>query len=376
MIASLLGDPGSKVHSSLGFRDLEALPSVLRDSRSALVLVKTDMGNLARMLVAPAFRKRQRTAGILNTDAQKKIQADLVPLLLVERFEVFDGGHPASRIARGRDLMLFDGFQLDLDSGQVVPEGLGGDLRFTSRGSDDGTLSPLGPVQMTTLAKPPPMPASIPGQPPEGRAARHGDLSGRFRLVANGQWSGLLELVVDAAGAVAGRFQSDASGSDYAVSGKVDPDSPHKVRFSVQFPRARQDYHGILWAEGKNVISGIATMLNREFGFVAVREGSRLNLYEEPGTAVSLSPGADKPDGAWVRVRIEPDPERYLLGKEPRSGTELTTALIAVIRANPRTGVVFTVADSLSYSRLRQALELVRASGISAIRLASEADEP
>ena len=47
----------------LGFRELEALPSVLRDSRSALVLVKTDQGNLARLLVSPGFRKRPATRG-------------------------------------------------------------------------------------------------------------------------------------------------------------------------------------------------------------------------------------------------------------------------------------------------------------------------
>ena len=112
-IAALLRDPRTKTHQSLGFRDLEKLPSVLRDARGALLLVRTDQGNLARLLVAPAFRKRPPA----EVD-RERARPELIPILLVERFEVFGGEHPATRIARGQDLMFFPGFQLDLDSGR------------------------------------------------------------------------------------------------------------------------------------------------------------------------------------------------------------------------------------------------------------------
>ena len=112
---------------------------------------------------------------------------------------------------------------------------------------------------------------------------RPGDLAGRFRLAANGQWSGLLELAIDPTGAVSGSYASDASGSVYRVSGKVDPNAPQKIQFTIEFPRTRQEYQGILWSEGKNVIAGTMTMLGRDFSFVAVREGATLNLAPASG---------------------------------------------------------------------------------------------
>ena len=193
-------------------------------------------------------------------------------MILVERFAVFDGGHPASRLARGKDLMLFPGFQLDLDTGGVVPEGLGGDILFTAQGEEDGTIRPIGPARMVTLGKPPVLPPAVPGLPSEGRAMRSADFAGRYRLVANGHWSGQLELAVDPAGAVSGTFSSEATGSAYGVTGRVDAESPQRIQFVIDFPRTKQDYQGILWSEGKNVIAGTVTMLGRVFSFVAVRE--------------------------------------------------------------------------------------------------------
>ncbi len=272
-LAALLSDARTRAHTALGFRELEALPAVLRDTRSALLIVKTDQGSLARLLVSPGFRKRPGGKG------------PPVPLLLVERYEVFEAGNPGARLARGKNLMLFPGWQLDLDTGQVVPEGLGGDLVFTARGDEDGTISSLGPARISTLDRPPSLPQTAPGSPTEGRVVRPADLSGRFRLAANGQWSGLLELKVDPAGSVSGSFRSDASGSAYPVTGKVDPQLHQKVQFAIQFPRSRQDYQGVLWTEGKQVMAGTLAMLGQDFSFVAVREGSRLDLgaHDPPG---------------------------------------------------------------------------------------------
>ena len=52
----------------------------------------------------------------------------------MERFETIDAGDRRSFKARGKEFTLFDGFQFDLDAGQVVPEGLGGDIVFLTQG--------------------------------------------------------------------------------------------------------------------------------------------------------------------------------------------------------------------------------------------------
>jgi hypothetical protein len=172
--------------------------------------------------------------------------------------------------------MLFDGFQFDLDAGQVVPEGLGGDIVFASRAPEDPRLAALGESRLYTLDKPPAAPKSVPGKPSGARGVQPGDFAGRYYLIANGQWSGTLELVVDDAGVVSGHFRSDRNGSSYPVTGKVAGEFAQKIDFAVQFPRARQDYQGFLWTEGKNAIAGTLSMLDRPYGFIAIREGTSL----------------------------------------------------------------------------------------------------
>ena len=181
LLATILREGQTHTHTALGFHELEALPPVLRDSRSSFLIVKTDLGNFAKLLVSPGFRK------------QPGGREPLVPLLLVERYEVFDAGNPGSRLARGKNLALFPGFQLDLDTGQVVPEGLGGDLLFTARGNEDGFVSSLGAARISTLEKPPALPADAAGIPSEGRVVRPADFTGRYHLVADGHWRGLLD---------------------------------------------------------------------------------------------------------------------------------------------------------------------------------------
>ena len=47
----------SKKHERLTINAIEALPQALRDARSAFLVVKTDQGNYARLLVSQALRK-------------------------------------------------------------------------------------------------------------------------------------------------------------------------------------------------------------------------------------------------------------------------------------------------------------------------------
>src|SRR4051794_28650057 len=59
-VETLAGLPRSKEatpHGELTVAAIDALPNVLRDSRSALLIATTDQGNFARMLVGLALRK-------------------------------------------------------------------------------------------------------------------------------------------------------------------------------------------------------------------------------------------------------------------------------------------------------------------------------
>ena len=95
------------------------------------MIAKTDQGNLAKMLVSPGLRKLKPS----EKDGR------LVPVLILERFETIDAGDRRSFKARGKEVMLFDGFQYDLDAGQVVPEGLGGDIVFLANAPDGPRLA-------------------------------------------------------------------------------------------------------------------------------------------------------------------------------------------------------------------------------------------
>ena len=354
-LARLSRDAQARSRPALSFRDLEALPRVLRDARSALLLVKTDQGNLGRMLVSPGFRK---TPGAIGK---------LVPVLVVERFETFEAGSPATRLARGKDLMLFGGFRLDLDTGQVVPDGLGGDLLFNARGDEDGSLAAIPPAKLSTLDKAPLLPSPSPGLPSQGLTVVPADFSGRFQLSVNGQSSARLELAVDPAGTVSGTFQSESSGSVYPVSGKVDAQAPQKLSFSVKFPRSRQDFTGLLWSEGKNVLAGTASMLNREFSFIALREGAKLRLEPDAVAASVELPSSANSAGAVVRIRVLAEPDRFTVDGTSKSAAELEPAVAEAVKSGPKSRVMVTAADPVPYSRIRQAIAAARSAGARAI---------
>ena len=266
LLFELIKGTDAHTHPRLTFRELEALPVVLRDDRNALVIARTDQGNLAKMLVSPGLRK------LSPSEKDER----LVPVLILERFETIDAGDRRSFKARGKQVMLFDGFQYDLDAGQVVPEGLGGDIVFLANAPDGPRLAALRESRLFTLDKPLPAAPASPGKPSRGRAVEPGDFAGRYHLIANGQWSGTLVLAVDPAGAVTGHFRSDRNGSVYPVTGKLAAEVPQRIDFVIKFPRAEQSYTGFLWTEGKNAIAGSVSMLDHPYGFIAVREGTSL----------------------------------------------------------------------------------------------------
>ncbi|QEH37918.1 hypothetical protein OJF2_65130 [Aquisphaera giovannonii] len=371
VLGKLLRDPKTKSPASLGFRELEALPTALRGVSSPLIVLKTDQGNYARLLVAPGFHKRKDPPGAL------------VPVLVIERFDTFDGGQAGTRVAKGKDVTLFPGFRVDLDTGRIVPEGLGGDLRFAAKGENDGLLAAIEPARLATLDARPPLPAEKASGPSAGKVVRASDYAGKYRLVADNQWSGELSLQVDPAGAVSGWFVSDGTGGEYPVSGRVEAEGPPKLSFSVQFPRARQDFAGRLWSEGKGVIAGLFTMGSHESSFVAVRDGVRnaadLDLDVAPGLPIQgVSPRADAGGKPWIRVALGSQPDRYRVRKDAdeKTAAELIDVLKEAAAADPGARVVLAAPASAPYSRVLAAVDAIRGAGIGTIRVVPAAGEP
>ena len=366
----------AKPTKSLTLPELDGLPTVLRDARSPLVLVKTDQGNMARLLVAPALRK-PASAGdampAMKKDGVKKettaqgapaIASEPLPVLVLERFDTFDASNPNARLVHGKDVILFAGFQYDLDSGQVVPEGQGGDLQFLVKGAGGPRLAALGSATVYTLAKPPAIASKGAGGPSLGRVVVPSDYNGRYRLFANGQWSGTLDLKVADDKTVAGRFRSDLNGASYLVEGQVGPESAQKISFRIKFPRTHQDYEGLLWTVGKGAMAGTLTMLDRAYGFFAVREGGH---YAPEGE--DLGP-LERDSGKPHRKTVAIHKGQYTLDGKAQTDEELTEALKRAIVAEAETWVVVQVPDDESFAEVKRAVEVIRAAGVRTVRLA------
>jgi biopolymer transport protein ExbD len=355
----------AREQASLSLRALEALPAVLRGESAALVIARTDQGNLTKMLVSLGMRKLKPS----------EKEGPLVPVLILERYETIDAGDRTSTKARGKELMLFDGFQLDLDTGQVVPPGMGGDILFSSGGPEGPTLSALDKNRLYTFEKPLPAPPTVPGRPSSGRTVQSADYAGRYQLIANGQWSGTLDLTVDASGTVSGRFRSDLNGSVYAVTGQVAVEGPKRISFDVQFPRAQQTYEGLLWTEGKNAFAGTLSMLDRPYSFIAIREGA--SLVPE---GIDLRVGGRSPDkGESSRriliVSLDAGTDGLRLDGQPRPFSELNEALSLKLKSQPATIVLLRVPESVPFERVSRVLKAIEGAGIKSIRLAPTTDK-
>ncbi len=103
-----------------------------------LLIVKTNDGRNCKLLVQPA---KQRAAG-----------DKFVPMLLVQRYVTFKEGEERTVVAGNQNLSLFAGFRLSLDLGQIVPEELGGDIRYVVDG-EKVFVEPLGKAKLYVVTK-------------------------------------------------------------------------------------------------------------------------------------------------------------------------------------------------------------------------------
>lgn len=301
-LAEALKSAQPQATDAISIADLGRLPRVFNGLRSTALLARTGEGNPARLVVTAALRQPVIAPSELNrkTNNAEAKEPEPIPILVLERFETFEGNAARNRLAHGREIVLFDGFQYDLDNGQVVPDSSqGADLRFNA--ANGGRLEAVGGAKLFTLTTPPRIPAPEPGQPSTGKAVIPGDFAGRYRLFANGQLSGTLDLSVAERGETSGRFRSDQTGQSYKVTGQVALDKPERIHFAIQFPRSRQEYDGRLWTEGKGAMTGSVILLDREHGFFAVREGGRITP-EAAAEALALPSAKTPPNIVFIAI--------------------------------------------------------------------------
>src|SRR5262249_19330634 len=180
---------------------------VMKGLPSAFRVVRTNGIRYAKLLVQ---------AGRQKVDAERSI-----PVLLVNRFVTYKEGEECAVLADGKGVSLYKGFRLSLDLGQVVPEEVGGDLRFVVDGEKIFT-QPVGKARLYLVTKALPEAAPKKGAKfvlGEKFEARY--FNGTLKLYDDGRRSGTLTLKVDKDGGVTGSYYSDKDGSKYEVKGKV-----------------------------------------------------------------------------------------------------------------------------------------------------------
>ena len=337
----------------LSGRGIAARPRALRGVDGNLLLVKTDQGNVAKILASPAFRKPPKEG------------AKPVPILVLERFETLDSEHALERVARGKELLLFQGFQVDLDSGCVVPPDQGGDLVYLTDGGE-GRLQPIGParlftvdglLELTTTSRPRVSP---------GRVVRPADFTGRYRLVGNGQWFGRLELEANDEGILSGLFHSDLNGAVYPLEGRVGGAVAQQLKFSIRFPRSHQDFEGHLWTEGKTAICGTMTVVGRPYGFVAWRESERFPPRHDDG--LKIHPAASEEQGPPPLTLTITSPSVIQIDDQAVKLAELRDVLRSKLAEEDR-GVRISAPSETRFEMLSTLIDAARQAGARSLEL-------
>jgi hypothetical protein len=229
---------------------------VLPRTASAFLVVKTNGGRYAKLLVQVARQK---------IDAERSIS-----MLLVDRYVTYKEGEERTVQAGGKNLFLFPGFRFNLDLGQVVPEELGGDLRFVVEG-DKTYTQPLDKARLYLVTKA--LPDVVPKKGPKlvvGETFEPRYFNGTYKLYDDGRRSGSLTLKVEEDGSVGGSYYSDKDGAKYEVHGRVGMPK-HSIQFAVKFPRSEQVFQGWLFTGDGQVLTGTSRLLEREAGFYAKR---------------------------------------------------------------------------------------------------------
>ena len=218
------------------------------------LIVLTNRGNLAKVLVSWGFRK-QRADG------------PPIPVVMLDRFVTYERDKRDSTVANGKNVMLFPGFQFDFDLGQVVPVGFDADLEF----NDKGILKTLDSVQMFGVngSQLPRAEAVAPGKKPSEIIVPE-DFSGAWQVDGDGRWIGEWDLAVNEEGIATGKFLSAETQASYPMTGQVGGVS-NQIKLQVEFNSATQVVEAYLWTKDKSKIAGTFSMAGRKFGVMATR---------------------------------------------------------------------------------------------------------
>ncbi|HXG12510.1 MAG TPA: hypothetical protein VNK04_22330 [Gemmataceae bacterium] len=254
----------AKVPAAEGVKEVKQLTAdllfehdrVLPGVPGAFVVVQTNDGRYAKLLLQPARQK-------INAERS-------IPILIIERFVTYREGDERTVRASGQNTYLFPGFRFSLDLGQIVPEELAADLHFVARG-EEFHVAPVGKAKVYLVTKPLPEAApKKPARPEIGAIFEPRYFNGTFKLYDDGRRSGTLVLKVEENGQVTGSYYSDRDGRKYEVNGKIAV-PPHKITFTVKFPRTEQTFQGWLFTGDGKYLTGSSRLLDREAGFYAVR---------------------------------------------------------------------------------------------------------
>jgi hypothetical protein len=246
----------AKEFRRVGDKELGDHDRVIPGAGSACIVVKTNDG---------------RNAKLLCQIARQKISGDKFAwVLLIDRYVTYREGEERAVVTSGKNLSLFAGFRLSLDLGQVVPEEIGGDIRFVV----DGTnlyVEPVGKAKLYVLVK------AVPDIAPKkadklivGEKFEIRYFNGTYKLHEDGRRTGTLELKVDDDGKVTGSYYSDKDGQKYPVTGVIGTPK-HAIEFSIKFPRSESLFSGLLFTGDGKALTGTCTSTAGKTGFYALR---------------------------------------------------------------------------------------------------------
>ena len=256
VLARVVEAKGTKEIKQVTTRMIVENDSVLPHTRAAFLVVKTNQGRYAKLLVQAARQK---------IDAERSIS-----MLLIERYVTYKDGEERAVQADGKNLSLFPGFRLSLDLGQVVPEELGGDLRFVATG-DKIYTEPVGKAKLYLVTKA--LPDAVPKKGAKfvaGETFETSWFAGTYRLRSDGRRSGKLVLKVNDDETISGSYYSDKDGAKYPVSGRIGTPK-HSIQFTIKFPRSVETFQGFLFTGDGQAITGTSRLQERETGFYARR---------------------------------------------------------------------------------------------------------
>jgi hypothetical protein len=231
---------------------------VLPGLTSTFVVVRTNDNRWAKLLVQHA--------------GQKVADKEILPIIVLERYVTYREGEDRTIHAFGQNVRLFDGFQFNLDLGQVVPKNVSADLKVGVDANGFAYLEAHGKAEMYVVTKH--LKESDPVKTPKlivGAKFEMRYFNGDYKLWDDGRRSGTLSLKVDDNGDVRGHYTSDKDGKKYDVSGKVSNAPLHKIEFVVSYPQTSQFFTGFMFTGNGRAIAGSSTLEKRETGFYAER---------------------------------------------------------------------------------------------------------